>query len=655
MKDTHTLQKVFFSSFTLSRPLQITLYKRHTVKPAILHRETSRIRLQISIFFTNIARLFLYYYMKKLLGLLCLVLGLFGSCTPRPYPSLLQTADSLASACPDSARSLLASLAEQMNEAPEATRMYYYLLCIKADDKAYISHTSDSLIQVVLHYYEKNNDRQHLPEAYYYTGRVYRDLGDAPQALDYFQQAAISIKEQKSTDSRLKSMIYYQTGLIHLYQGIYDKALEAFKQSKENTEWAKDSIFLVFNLREIGRAYSALHQADSTLYYYEAAKQLTIQLHNNTLTSIVNQEISDIYLQLGYIDKAKSSLMSSLGTLKNYPAPYYSTLAYYYSKIGKNDSATYYYKQMLYTGNHYHKRTAYKGLSEIARKQGNPSLALGYMDKSIIYADSIQQHINKEAVHKVNALYNYQLREKENQHLKEIRNSQKTLIIILFFSFTLIFVLFIAAYIIYRINQKRKQQKIENLQERLKQIADQQYQNSLEFVFENEKRIKELRKKLLDSNNRKDELIIQLQTTEKTLLELTNRQVEIRREINKLSVQALSESQIYKDFHHFACSSKDFNYSNKEKLTSNEWLELATKVDETYNGFTKRLLNFYPNISKHEMRISILIKIGIPPMGMAQITNRSKQAITSVRKSLFQKTHNQEGKAEDWDNFIRQF
>lgn len=245
MKDTHTLQKVFFSSFTLSRPLQITLYKRHTVKPAILHRETSRIRLQISIFFTNIARLFLYYYMKKLLGLLCLVLGLFGSCTPRPYPSLLQTADSLASACPDSARSLLASLAEQMNEAPEATRMYYYLLCIKADDKAYISHTSDSLIQVVLHYYEKNNDRQHLPEAYYYAGRVYRDLGDAPQALDYFQQAAISIKEQKSTDSRLKSMIYYQTGLIHLYQGIYDKALEAFKQSKENTEWAKDSIFLV--------------------------------------------------------------------------------------------------------------------------------------------------------------------------------------------------------------------------------------------------------------------------------------------------------------------------------------------------------------------------------------------------------------------------
>ena len=32
-----------------------------------------------------------------------------------------------------------------------------------------------------------------LPEAYYYAGRVYADLGNAPQALDYYQ------KTQKQT------------------------------------------------------------------------------------------------------------------------------------------------------------------------------------------------------------------------------------------------------------------------------------------------------------------------------------------------------------------------------------------------------------------------------------------------------------------------
>lgn len=655
MKDTHTLQKVFFSSFTLSRPLQITLYKRHTVKPAILHRETSRIRLQISIFFTNIARLFLYYYMKKLLGLLCLVLGLFGSCTPRPYPSLLQTADSLASACPDSARSLLASLAEQMNEAPEATRMYYYLLCIKADDKAYISHTSDSLIQVVLHYYEKNNDRQHLPEAYYYAGRVYSDLGDAPQALDYFQEAAESIEKQKDSDHRLKSMIYYQAGMLYLYQGIPEKALSSLMQAK-NITWAiQDSALLVYNLRDIGRTYSALHQADSTLYYYETAKRLAVQLQNSYLISIINQEISGIYLQLKDYEKAKNSLISSLNTLHTYPAPYYTALAYYYDAIGKTDSAQYYCNLMLHTGNYYHKRAAYNKLSQIARKQGNPSLALKYSDKSIIYADSIQQHINKEAVHKVNALYNYQLREKENQHLREIKDYQELLIIILCFSSFLILILLIFTYLIYRINQKKKRLQIENLQERLKQISNQQYYNSPQFISDNRKRIEELNQQLLYTENRKGELAIQLQAAEKELLELTNRKAKVQKQMNKLSEQALRESQIYKDFHYAANTSNAIGMSKRDRLSPDDWQKLIIQIDKAYNNFTERLINFYPNISQQEMRISILIKIGISPMGIALLTDRSKQAITSARKSLYKKTHNQEGKAEDWDNFIRQF
>lgn len=76
-----------------------------------------------------------------------------------------------------------------MLSEPESTQMYYRLLSIKAYDKAFIPLTSDSLILPVLHYYINRNDKRHLPEAYYYAGRIYRDLGDAPQALDYFEKA----------------------------------------------------------------------------------------------------------------------------------------------------------------------------------------------------------------------------------------------------------------------------------------------------------------------------------------------------------------------------------------------------------------------------------------------------------------------------------
>ena len=124
--------------------------------------------------------------MKAKIYLLAALLTLLCACGSKPYPHVLTTADSLASANPDSAQALLASLAEEMKQEPQAVQMYYRLLCIKAKDKAYITHTSDSAILPVVEYYEREGDKKHLPEAYYYAGRVYRDLEDAPQATGLF-------------------------------------------------------------------------------------------------------------------------------------------------------------------------------------------------------------------------------------------------------------------------------------------------------------------------------------------------------------------------------------------------------------------------------------------------------------------------------------
>ena len=118
--------------------------------------------------------------------LLCLCLV---ACRQAPCPALLLQADSLLRTGPDSAMALLRQAAPLMAQEPEATRMYYRLLCVKAADKAYVPHTSDSLIRPVIAYYEEHRDKRHLPEAYYYGGRVYRDLGDAPQAVVYLQRA----------------------------------------------------------------------------------------------------------------------------------------------------------------------------------------------------------------------------------------------------------------------------------------------------------------------------------------------------------------------------------------------------------------------------------------------------------------------------------
>ena len=150
----------------------------------------------------------------------------FLSCDSKPYPQVLQLADSLANTCPDSAIVLLEQFKDSTHQESKEAQMYYQLLTIKARDKAYITHTSDSLILEVLHYYEKRKDKKHLPEAYYYAGRIYRDLGDAPQALEYFFKAIDA--SNACMNYRLTSRIYSQIGTLYLYQEVYDKAHDVF-------------------------------------------------------------------------------------------------------------------------------------------------------------------------------------------------------------------------------------------------------------------------------------------------------------------------------------------------------------------------------------------------------------------------------------------
>lgn len=177
-------------------------------------------------------------------GTVILLLGLLSllcACGSRSYPPSLLTADSLASVRPDSALSLLKALERDTADMPLAHRMYYRLLCVKAADKAYLPHTSDSLIRPILHYYIKEDDPRLLPEAYYYAGRVYRDLGDAPQALDYFEQSLEAMRKHENLE--VKNKVYAQMSTLFLYQDMYPEALEAlavaYKKFQINGSWRK--------------------------------------------------------------------------------------------------------------------------------------------------------------------------------------------------------------------------------------------------------------------------------------------------------------------------------------------------------------------------------------------------------------------------------
>lgn len=564
------------------------------------------------------------------------------ACTNKPYPQSLRVADSLIHNNPDSAVILLEELKRSMAFEPQATQMYYQLLTIKAKDKAYITHTSDSFIKTVVKYYEERKDRERLPETYYYAGRVYRDLGDAPQALEYLQKAIESTKD--CTDYRLISRIYSQTGTLYLYQDTYDQALEVFRKAYQYCLSDKDSIGMVYSLRDIGRTFTTLNCADSALYYYKGALNYAEQIHNNHLVGVVQAELSGLYIQLEMYPEAFTAIQCSNKYIKGHNiAPFYAILADYYYYTNQLDSATFYYTQTASFDDLYQKQGSYKGLGNIARKKGQYKEAMEYFDKYIICTDSIKDITNTETIRKMQSLYNYQLKEKENSKLQRQAANYKLWNILLIFSLLSLVFLFIA----YHQFRKKKEQQQLVKQERIKQIQKERYAQSNTYLEKNKEQIKEVELSLHKAEIEKDQLRQDLLKAQKSLIEKTNEQITATQRVQKQSELALKHSDIYKKFH-FAVQGSD------EKIGNDDWKELMCAVDEAYNQFTTRLLELYP-MKTIEIQVCVLIKIGLSPAQIAFITIRSRQAISSIRKRLYSKVMGKDGTPEQWDNFISTF
>lgn len=155
---------------------------------------------------------------------------------------------------PDSALACLDSLSISTTEWPEELHIYYLLLTVKAKDKLYIPVTSDTLINRIISFYEDKQDDPHLMEAYYYKGSAYRDMKDAPRAVDAFLRAA-EIGKRCFNDT-LNGRIYGQLASLFAFQRLYHESMEATQQAYKYNLACHNYKGMAFGLRDMWHAYT---------------------------------------------------------------------------------------------------------------------------------------------------------------------------------------------------------------------------------------------------------------------------------------------------------------------------------------------------------------------------------------------------------------
>jgi tetratricopeptide repeat protein len=565
------------------------------------------------------------------------LISAFYACDHRgkPYPATLSRIESLADTNPEEARPLLDRLRDSLSLFDEEQHMYYDLLDLKVNDKMYVRHTSDSLIKRITAFYEVYGDRDKLLESYYYMGRVYRDLNDAPEALKYFQKALDVAGDTRKY--RLLSNVYSQMGMLYDYQNVYEEAIRMYEKAAEYKLLKGDSTSLSLVLRDIARVYDMVDKNDSALLYFQKAAIIANETGNRHRYSGILTEQGDLYRELGMYDKALECLFESLkDSVGRNMYPTYSTLGHIYLEVGRLDSADYYLRRCLDSPDLYVKDAIYEYLSLLYERRLNYREAIRYVRLGQQVQDSIRKITDSEEIRKMTSLYNYQKRETENLRLKgendrmQIRIYRILSLFGLGLSITLLF--------IYRL--KRQKERLARQFEALQREKQEQYERSFQYVEANNVKLNELGTLLSKDHEDTNSLL----HVRKELLQVTNEQIQLRRTERDLLESDLRHSDIYMKFH----STNEADQIIREE----DWNALRKELDKTYNNFTNRLYQLYSGMSLIELRICYLIKISVKVTDMAKILGRSKPSVSSSRKRLYKKIKGEDGTPNELDELI---
>lgn len=271
-------------------------------------------------------------------------------------------------------------------------RHYYDFLSIKASDKAYIPHKSDSLILSVIDYYSSDKNNPLYIESLYYAGRVYSDKGDKKTAFIYFQKA-LELLPEKSYNVRLRSRILSQSGRLLISLRLYERALPYLREAIKVNENRKDTINLFFNNQLLGSSLMHDNRFDSAFIYIRRAYDLSKTL-SVSHRAFIRMYMAAVNINSGNIDSAlyyiRPYTIDSIWPDEKSLALSYA--ADIYLNAGIQDTAYMYAKELINSNDSLNKKTGFRLLLFTELEKYIPHDSLKYYYKE--YRNVLDKYYN---------------------------------------------------------------------------------------------------------------------------------------------------------------------------------------------------------------------------------------------------------------------
>ena len=437
----------------------------------------------------------------------------------RVAQDVLSRADSLVEEHADSAMSLLRRDSVVFLRATQQQRMAYILSKTEAEDKLYITHSSDSAMQLAVKYFDRHGTALQRTRAWYLLGRVYCNMLLYGNALTAFDAALAVQPDNDSTVCRYKARACSWAGYVYEEKNLHKDALRYNKMAYAYARKADVPTVLVYSLRDIGRSYCYLNEFKIGIQYYRKSAITAKSINAKDLYEMVMYELAGVYTDAGLSEEAHDALCLSFSpVVYEALASYYFIWADYYRLKGMPDSAIVYNKKGMTYGLKRKNKKAALDVARLYAKTGNKDEAIRFYETYSAYVDSVD---NAETVQYGNILSRMeQMFDVERQNVV-LADTKLRLTV---FLYIVILVVFVAAVLTVRYLNKRKA-AYRKRQESIDQYWCRLRNKDLQTIQANEKRIAELEKELSSSTETLTEIRKKLIETEVDMLGKQNEQI----------------------------------------------------------------------------------------------------------------------------------
>ena len=392
---------------------------------------------------------------------------------------------------PDSALQLLCSLDSSLRfpsfggtegRLSHRQRMRHELLRAKAMNKAYVDFTTDSVMRLVADYYDRHGTPNERMEAHYLLGCTYRDMGEAPRAVDcYLDAADCADTTAADCDFYTMSGIYGQLATLYHQQLLLSYEIEARRQACRYNNLAKDTLHALFEQKMIAGAYILQNKRDSaelilhdviSLYRERGYEQDALQASTMLMHLLIDSPERQIELkQLIDVYDERCKLFDENHELPSVARLFYYYKGKYFENIGRLDSTEVFYRKLYSPGmNAMFDLYFYKGMFDVYFKKGGTDSIAKYARLYCEINDSTVSRKDQDVTAQMTASYNYNHYQKEAQ--KNERKAHQTELLLIALGIILCIVIAAGIYAA-RIYKRRQQKKRKALEEEHRRKVEQ--------------------------------------------------------------------------------------------------------------------------------------------------------------------------------------